>query len=103
MAESLASQILTGSDMEHDMYDLNDVDPESHVFNHFGDTCKYYTDDQVKDNVELDNSFSIIHFNSRSMYANFSEIRDFLDKFERKFKVIALSETWLKEKKGFDF
>lgn len=89
--------------MEHNLYELDDVDPESHVFNHFGDTCKYYTDDQVKNEVDITQTFSLIHFNSRSMYANFTEIKDLLDTFERRFKVIALSETWLTEKKGFDF
>ena len=104
MAETL-SDSLNGCDMadDDDMHELNDIDAESHVFNNIGDICKYYTDDQVKDNVKMDNSFSLIHFNARSMYANFKEIKDYLDTFKQKFKVIALSETWMKENRGSDF
>ena len=67
MAETL-SDSLNGCDMadDDDMHELNDIDAESHVFNNIGDICKYYTDDQVKDNVKMDNSFSLIHFNARS-------------------------------------
>ncbi len=53
MTEPHGSQIFSRSDnMENQMYDFEyDVDPQSHVFYHISDTCKYYTDDQLKDNV----------------------------------------------------
>lgn len=51
-----------------------DVDPEHHLFNSICDTCEYYTEDQLNDSVDLDNSFSLIHFNCRSLYTNFNQI-----------------------------
>lgn len=51
----------------------------------------------------MDNTFSLIHFNSRSMYTNFNKIKDYLNKLNREFKLIAFSETWLKEGRGINF
>jgi hypothetical protein len=47
---------------------------------------------------------SIIHFNSRSLYANFTSIREYLDTFSQPFNVFAISETWINKDKelGFD-
>ena len=46
----------------------------------------------------MDESFSIIHFNSRSLNKNFQKIRDYLNQF-KKFNVITVSVTWLDEEK----
>jgi len=89
---------------EHNMYNFEfDVDSENHVFNHISDSCKYYTDYQFNDNVGLENTFSLIHFNCRILYANFNKITDYLHTFKNKFKVIAISETWLNKDKVTDF
>ena len=53
-------------------------------------------------NVNLE-GLSIIHFNSRSLYANFAEIKDYLESFTYKFQVIAISETWITKEKGANF
>lgn len=55
--------------VEHKLYNFEyDVDWENHVFHSIIYTCKYYTDDYLKNNVDLDHAFSLIHFNFRSIY-----------------------------------
>lgn len=46
--------------------------------------------------------FSLVHFNGRSLPKNFTKINEFLDTFKNKFKLIALSETWINEEKDID-
>ena len=78
------------------MHDLNlDIDPESNFFMNVNNNCCYYTEDQFKNNIKLDHCISIIHFNSRSLYANLTLIKDYLRQFTIPFNVIAISETWL--------
>lgn len=36
----------------------------------------------------------MIHFNSMSLYSNFSKIKDYLKQLPFKFSVVAISETW---------
>ena len=96
------------SSMEEDTeYELSDfelnIDPESNMFKSIDTTCSYYTEEQVRDNVKLGNTFSLIHFNCRSLYNSFTLINDYLDTLKGKFKVIALSETWINEDRGNDF
>ena len=62
-----------------------------------------FSDDELNANIVMDNTFSLIHFNSRSMYANFNKIKEYLNKLKGKFKVIALSETWIKKERGTEF
>lgn len=71
---------------EHKIYDFDyDVDPENHVFKNTSDNCKYYTDDLFNDNVVFHNSFSLIHFNCRSLYKNFEKINEYLNTFKNTF------------------
>ena len=51
----------------------------------------------------MKNKISIIHFNSRSMYANFHNIKHYLSQFKQPFNIIAISETWINSEKGMDF
>jgi len=46
----------------------------------------------------MKHAFSVIHLNSRSLWSNFSKIKDYLNLFP-KFSVVAVSETWLDEDK----
>lgn len=78
-----------------------EIDPDNRFFAHSNVNCKYYSEDEFKMiNVE---NFSIIHFNSRSMYANFNHIKEYLQQFKDPFSIVAISETWLKENKEFNF
>lgn len=89
---------------DHNVLDIeNDIDPDNNFFSNITDNCCYYTDEQYNQTIKTDNKLSIIHFNSRSMYANFSNIKDYLNKFTKPFKIIAISETWIKADKGMDF
>ncbi len=85
------------------MHDFEqDIDPDSNFFKNIKINCEYYTGGQVNDELLQDgtNRFSIIHFNGRSLYANFEHIKDYLSQFTTPFSVIAISESWIKESKG---
>ncbi|XP_013856520.1 uncharacterized protein LOC106512449, partial [Austrofundulus limnaeus] len=81
----------------------NDLDPENNFFYNIGNNCCYYSTQQYNLTVNADNKFSIIHFNSRSLYANFKHIKDCLNQFKQPFSVITISENWLTPNKGADF
>ncbi len=53
--------------------------------------------------MKSEHKISIIHFNSRSLYANFHSIKEYLSQFKIPFNIIAVSETWIKNEKGTDF
>lgn len=80
-----------------------DIDPDSNFFDHLNNTCCYYTDDQYNLKIKPDQGMSIIHFNSRSLYANHQNIKEYLEQFQKPFNIIAISETWLSSEKGVDF
>ena len=81
-----------------------DIDPDHNFFDYLNNTCCYFTDEQYNDLITKPvHGISIVHFNSRSLYANFKSIKDYLNKFKKPFNIIALSETWLCPEKGFDF
>ena len=85
------------------MHDDSDIDPEDNFLNDVNSDCCYYTENQFKNKVNLKNGVSIIHFNSRSLYANFQDIKEYLSQFITPFSVVAISETWLTQDKGIDF
>lgn len=89
---------------ECQFYDYeHELDPVANLHQYMNDTCKYYTDAEFKNNIKMNGTFSLIHFNCRSLYSNFGNILDYLKSFENRFTVIALSETWLTEDKGAEF
>lgn len=88
-------------------YNWNDleahVDPENNLRSISNVSCDYYQEEQLKEKVDLDKGFSLIHFNCRSLYKRFDAINDFLNNLKGKFKLIALSETWIDEERGDAF
>lgn len=52
------------------------------------------TEDHCNNKFKTDNTFSVIHFSSRSLYANFDHIKSCLKQFTKPFTVILISETW---------
>lgn len=86
---------------EYKIYDLN-LDSERHVRNHNLIPCKYYSEDEFNLNVKLDNKFSLVHFNCRSLYTNLNKIIDYLNTLKSQFDIIAFSETLLNAVKGYD-
>ena len=85
--------------MEHD------IDPDNNFFLNINNDnkCCYYTDDQYNRDITSKGKLSIIHFNSRSMYANFNNIKEYVNTFTQPFNIIAISETWINTDKGIDF
>lgn len=84
---------------DHKHYVLeNDSDPEIHFYQNINMDCEYYSEDKFNANVKME-GFSVVHFNSRSLYSNFSKINDYLQQFQQKFSAIAISETWLRDSK----
>lgn len=80
-----------------------DIDPELNLFDNIDIDCCYYTEQQFNMNIKYEYGISIIHFNSRSLYANFQSIKEYLRQFKKPFNIIAVSETWLNANKGIDF
>lgn len=88
---------------EHRTIDpITEIDPDI-FFSSMVITCNYFTQEQYEKNVIINGTLSIIHFNSRSMYANFGSIKDFLQCFTHPFSIIAISETWFSNERGIDF
>lgn len=86
-----------------DYIDYNSQDPDNNFFYTINNNCRYYTDDQYNKIIKSNGKLSIIHFNSRSLYANFNNIKDYLHRFSEPFNIIAISETWINSEKGMDF
>lgn len=59
--------------------------------------CKYCTENEFAEGVNNRNSnrLSLLHFNVRSMHANFDNLSIFVDSFRSHHPIIGVSETWL--------
>ncbi len=60
--------------------------------------CSYVFNNDIS-SYKDDDEFSILHFNARSIGKNFDYIHNFITSLDRKFTVISISETWLKDSK----
>ena len=87
------------------MNDTNfaDIDPDTNFFINMNNNCSYYTEEQLNNTIMTEQGLSIIHLNSRSLYANFESLQDLLSRLKNPFNIIAISETWLDEARGVDF
>jgi hypothetical protein len=76
-----------------------DVDPDNHFFNRLNINSLYYTEDKFKHKfcTYTNSNFSLIHFNCRSLSANFEKMVSCLSELEFNFDIIAVSETWLSD------
>lgn len=89
---------------EHHSQDMeNDIDPENNFFANINNNCNYYTDEQFNRSIKTEQQLSIIHFNSRSLYANFHSIKHYLKQLKQHFNIIAITETWINSGKESDF
>ena len=79
----------------------DDIDPDVNFYNglNVDSVYAYYTEDELNDKIvskmQADSTFSIIHFNARSMPANFNKLKSVSSSFDFTFDVIAVTETWL--------
>ena len=72
-----------------------DIDPENNFYNEINLNCKYFTENHLNHTITNKNGLSIIHFNCRSLNANFKRIEECLINNGHSFDFIACSETWL--------
>ena len=62
------------------MNDTNfaDIDPDTNFFINMNNNCSYYTEEQLNNTIMTEKGLSIIHLNSRSLYANFESLQDLM-------------------------
>ena len=68
--------------------------------------CKHYTSENFNRKFEHNgqtDSLAIFNFNIRSLKSNFGELVNFLGTIDKKFHVIGLSETWVRNETATDF
>ena len=79
----------------------DDIDPDDNFYNILNVDSVYYTEDEFNDNIvsklQAASTFSIIHFNARSMSANFNTLKSVLSSIDFTFDLIAVTETWLSD------
>ncbi len=63
--------------------------------------CSYCTDEQFNNDAQSDHDMTVTHFSSRSLSANFLNIKDSRHRFRKPFNVTAICETWLNQIKGW--
>ena len=78
-------------------------DPDINFFNDKSETVDspYFSVDEFNSLSEklLQNSFSILHINIRSLLKNFEKLREYLSPVKRDFSVVVLTETWCNDNK----
>ena len=72
---------------DHNLLDLeHDIDPDNNFFSNINDNCCYYSAEQYNQTIQTDSKLSIIHFNSRSLSANFNNIKEYLVNIKKQLK-----------------
>ena len=78
-------------------------DPDINFFNDKSETVDspYFSADEFNSLSEklLQNYFSILHINVRSLLKNFEKLREYLSPVKRDFSVVVLTETWCNDNK----
>ena len=64
--------------------------------------CDYHTNYKILQIFNIHQGLSIVHFNCRSLFGNFAEIRAYLNELRFEFVVITLGETWINTKQKLD-
>ena len=57
---------------------------------------QYYDDQQFRDDFKSTKNLSIFHLNIRSIHEHFIELTSYIHSLNIPFKIIGISETWLK-------
>ena len=69
---------------DHNVLGLeHDIDQDNNFFSNINDNCCYYSAEQYNQTIQTDSKLSIIHFNSRSLSANFNNIKEYLSQFKK--------------------
>lgn len=72
-----------------------DLDPDCNFFDYQNNSCCDFTEKQFNSFGNSGQEFSVINLNSRSLHTNEQNITEYQNKFSKKCKVIAMSETEL--------
>ena len=77
---------------------LNDIDPDlNYLSTDIRSLNTQYFDDQTfREKFKFNNTLSMCHLNIRSLLDHFIEFTAYIEHLNIDFKIIALSETWLK-------
>ena len=84
---------------DFDRSNLNDIDPDKNYIDEINSLMVSNYHDENSFNVKYggNKSFSVFLLNLRSLPDHFRELTSYLDCLNVEFKIIALTETWLKE------
>ena len=86
------------NDTEYKINNWEDkIDPDLNFYNEIDLDCNYVTDSQFNVQIKNNVDFSIIHFNARSLKANFENVKTYLNSLSKEFHIIAISESWFDE------
>lgn len=61
----------------------NEIDPDNNLLNKMETNCCYYNEQQFNDTIQHVQGISLIHFNIRSLYAHFQNIKEYLAQFKK--------------------
>ena len=75
----------------------NCIDPEENLLNKITTESNYYNDETLCKTIKNNKGLSVVHFNARSLNANFRNIESYISQLEFMFDVITVSETWFAE------
>ena len=96
-------QLFNPFDFQKVLIDEGD-DRDIKFFNDKSETVDspYFSIDEFNSLSEklLQNSFSILHINIRSLHKNFEKLREYLSAVKRDFSVVVLTETWCNDDKA---
>ena len=70
------------------------IDPDEFYSEISNVDCEYYLEENCREVLGCLDGLSMIHFNARSLKANFRYIKDYVKKLNKNFHIIAISETW---------
>ena len=82
------------SDFKNSDFEDN-IDPDNNFYNRIKNKHNYYTEAQFLKHFKENENLNIIHFNARSLKANFVRIENYLCELKCMFDIITISETWL--------
>ena len=75
----------------------SNIDPEGNFLNLIEKETSYYTDEMLCQTLRNTKGLSIIHFNVRSLNANFRKLDQHLSQLDFQFDIIAVTETWFSQ------
>ena len=77
---------------------LNNIDPDINYLstNMKSINTQYYDDQQFRDKFKSNKNISMFHLNIRSILEHFIELTSYIHRLNIAFKIIGISETWLK-------